>query len=124
LQLLVPPAVRKFRWKKGNLQPGKPFQALAQAAEPLALAVLPAPDSSEGGTEVASELPGSSNRAEEVLRWLQALPKELQLVEWLGRHNFLDRLCPCDILCLVTAQERYMEKHSCQETLRFDLIGA
>ena len=119
------PAVRKPRWKKASLQRGEPSQALAQAAEPLALAVLPAPDSSEGGAaELAAALPDSSNRAEEVLPWLQAWRKELQLVEWLGRHGFLDRLCPCDILCLVTNQERYMEKHNCQETLWIDLIGA
>jgi len=116
-QLLVHPGVRKPRSKNGSLLEAK------SAAEPSA--IPPAPDNSEEvAAEVAAPLSGPSNQAEEVLPWLQALPKELQLVEWLGRHGFLDRLCPCDINCLVVTQERYMDKHNCQETLWFDLISA
>ena len=68
LQVLVLPAIRKLRWKKCSLLE-------ASAAERSA--VPPAPDSSE---EVAAEVVGPpsdpSNRVEEVLPWLQALPKE------------------------------------------------
>ena len=144
LQLLVPPTARRPRWKKDSLheeekQPkdlapaAEPATAPpASAAEPAAVppasaaepaAVPPAPNSCEGAAAGVVS-PGPSKQVEEVLPWLQALPKELQLVEWLGRHGFLDKLCPCDILSLVEAQSRYMGKHNCQETLWFDFIGA
>ena len=62
--------------------------------------------------------------SEAALPWLQELPQELQLVEWLGSKGLLERLTPCDITCLSESQERYMEKHNCQEALWFDLVGA
>jgi hypothetical protein len=55
---------------------------------------------------------------------LASLPPELQLVAWLGRGFFLERLVPCDIMALVLAQEAYCKKHQCQACMWFDLLAA
>jgi hypothetical protein len=98
------------RWRKNILVAATPSKVSDLAAAPAKSQTEP------GRSEVAA--PTVLNKPLEAAPpWLLELPSELQLVEWLGSRGFLDELCPCDITGLVDAQQRYMEKHHCQETL-------
>jgi hypothetical protein len=55
--------------------------------------------------------------------WLQLSP-EWQLVAWLGHHNFLEILVPCDITAMIQSCREYERKYSCSSPLWFELVSS